>query len=562
MNEVPVVNAPEAVFVVNRDSVIRFATPAAAAYYGYRVEDVIGRMALRFVAPEYRDQARAQWLALRNTPELPFMEMNLTMLTAYNHQRRPMRISAWRLPGSHDFLIVHHVLDPIRDRLDALYAVLTAMSGALDLSQALDILLRETRRLIPAQNGTIFIFQPAGRIELMRAYGGSPDDYSPGILDNLADFPTIRILRQTGQPLVINDCAADPRWVVDPRFPVGSWLGAPLIHRGEFLGVLNLDHPQPDAFSEEDAELAQALASQAAIALHMARQFQAEQRRAERYAVLNEVITAISQLDLRSLLEVVYHKISALTDTSTFFIGLHDAEAGTVHLVGSYDHGLPRPDEIQADTVGMTGRVLQTRESVIIMDSEEESFPEGTLVDDEVPRSLIMIPLIAQDEVVGVISVQSYQPHAYSPDDITMLETIAGATATAIRNAQLYDQTAARLAVLQGLQQLSIRFGTVDDPDVVGEITVRAALDLFRPDEVRLYLCEDPVCQPRLWVGQLGQQSVQRVDDPVPDAVLAHVYASGQMLVAHDWNTQPPEIAALWQAASLAVFPLRHGERR
>jgi K+-sensing histidine kinase KdpD len=341
-------------------------------------------------------------------------------------------------------------------------------------------------------------------------------------------------------------------------------MGAPLIHHGEFLGELDLDSPQPNIFGEDDAELLLALASQVASMLYNARQYEDELERAKRFQALNEVSQAISHLDLDAVLDVVYRRLSSLMDTTTFFIGLYDEEAGIIRLVGAYDHGKRSKDEVQNAADGMSGLVLRTREKVIILDTEQEVFPQETIIQDEQPRSVLMVPLITQDEVVGIISVQSYKPNAYTHDDIEMLETMAGAVATAIRNAQLYDQTADRLAVLETLHQMSLELASVQELDQVVEMTVKAVLELFHPGQVRLFLVNEPPESASLWIGQGKAESLRlrRYDYGIADTIIEQVRQSGQSVLIHGMDPQmQSEFGTAWLVQAVVAYPLQRGDQ-
>jgi GAF domain-containing protein len=109
-------------------------------------------------------------------------------------------------------------------------------------------------------------------------------------IEHVFRFETTRIMCETGRPVIIDDTETDPRWrklaFHHGHRTVRSWLGVPLIHHDQFLGELNLDSPETNAFTEQDAELALALAGQLAATVFHARQFEAEQRRAKRFSVL------------------------------------------------------------------------------------------------------------------------------------------------------------------------------------------------------------------------------------------------------------------------------------
>jgi PAS domain S-box-containing protein len=560
--------ASEVLSVLSANGVIRFATPATAGFYGYELDEIVGRSALRFIAPESRDAITAQWEALRHDPALDTDDMLLTMVAA-NGRRIPIRASIWRLPGRDEYLLIHHVVEHLRERLDTLYSILAAVSGTLDLDEVLDTVLREAHRLIPCERSTITIRERDDRLAVRRWHRGEIESYHLPLREIEQEFKTSQIMRQTGQPIIIDDTETDPRWVrlADSR-PIRSWLGAPLIDGGEFLGELNLDSPEPGAFNLEDAQLAHALARQVAVALRNARQFDDQQRRAKRYRILNEVTQAISQLNLRDVLELIYRKVSELMDTTTFFIGLYHPEMNMVHLVGSYDHGQPSPDKVQNADDGITGLVLRARASLIIHDSDVEPLPDVIIIQDEAPRSLLMMPLLAQDEIVGVISVQSYKPHAYAPEDIDMLETIAGSVATAIRNAQLYAQALERLNALETLRAMSVSLAGAQDPDSVSELFIHAALDLFQPGEARLCLCVSSPWEPKTWVGRATGDTPHFAIEASPAGdqppLIVQVAQDCQPVILPDLSVKPAlrgEFQTPWPPEALAVYPIQRQER-
>src|SRR5262249_37657729 len=72
---------------------------------------------------------------------------------------------------------------------------------------------------------------------------------------------------RTGSAARVGDVAADPRYVM-LRPEVRSELAVPLEVKGEIRGVLNVDSERTNAFSDQDQELLEALAAQAARVIH------------------------------------------------------------------------------------------------------------------------------------------------------------------------------------------------------------------------------------------------------------------------------------------------------
>jgi len=554
------------VIVIDQSGIVRFATHAAVQYLNDGAGEVVGRCVLEFIAPAERQAVRARWQALHTLSDTMFDEMVVTLDERLKHVQ-PLRVGIWRLPEKDAFLLVFYLSDHLRDRLETLYAILAALPGALTLDQIYDVVLNEALRLIPCDHCALLIVGPDGSLEEARSVGPVLHVENPGDPDRMLERATFQTLRATGKPLIIGDCQRDPRWERRPSSSaIRSWLGVPLVHRGEFLGALNLDSRRLEFFTREDAALAQALATQVAAAISAARQYESELRRAERYRAISEISLAISQLDLASVLEIVYRKVSGLMDASSFYIGLYDAESEQLRIVGSYEHGERIPDTVQHAGAGLTGLVLRTRKRMIIHDSLLEPIPETVIIDGDVPRSLLMFPLITQEHPVGVISVQSYQPNAYTSGDIALMETIAGAVATAIDNAQLYNATAGQLAALETLHQMSLRLASVQSREQVAGLVLEAVMELFGPSEACLFLDSDPPHEPKMWEGCVGRDSGRppgRSRNPSSDMLAQQITATGQPIILHDLDSMPTIAAARDRPArALAGYPLVRGNSR
>ena len=94
----------------------------------------------------------------------------------------------------------------------------------------------------------LFLVGPDEGVQLIRCIGADLPDYTPEEVASFSGFATTRTVRATGRPLLIQDTAQHPMWTdVRGTDSIRSWIGAPLIHRGQFLGVLNLNANEPAA---------------------------------------------------------------------------------------------------------------------------------------------------------------------------------------------------------------------------------------------------------------------------------------------------------------------------
>jgi signal transduction histidine kinase len=486
-------NAPRDIsLIADTEGAICFASPDAVRFYGsVQAGAVEGRSMFDLIVPDDRAQARAWWADLCDEGAASG-EIRLGALGAAD-RHVPVHIIAWRLPGGQQYLLKHHFEDNTRERLLTLYSILLATSGTLELEALLDTVLDQSLRLIPADSVTVFLVDRDDRLRVMRSSGPRPEQLSPDEIETLGEFHTTRTLRETGRALLIPDCANEPTWVkLAGSQHIRSWLGAPLIYHGDYLGLISLNSTQTNAFSAEDADLLQALASQVAAAFSSAYMYEEKHRRVQQYEAVSDVSLALGHVDLGGLLDVVYQKINSLMDATTFYIGLYNPETQVVRITGAYDHGFCRDDEFQSADAGLLGRVLRSHEPVIIFDTADDALPQETIIDGEVPRSILMMPLITQDETVGVLSVQSYQPGAYTPDDIALMETLAGPIASAIQNVQLFEETSNRLAMLEAIHRLGLALAAGHDLEGIAGLVLSATQDLFQPREAWMHLVDDP----------------------------------------------------------------------
>ena len=82
------------------------------------------------------------------------------------------------------------------------------------------------------------------------------------------DFPSTLVV-ETQQSVIVNDVSTYPSFQHEEILPaqIKSWMGVPLIADGQPVGIIGLDKSQTAFFNQRHAHIAQAFASQAAIAL-------------------------------------------------------------------------------------------------------------------------------------------------------------------------------------------------------------------------------------------------------------------------------------------------------
>ncbi len=263
----------------------------------------------------------------------------------------------------------------------------------------------------------------------------------------------------TGEPLLAPDVSQEPRYITMPGSSrTRSELTVPIKAKGKIIGVLDVQSDQLDAFDESDLVVLQSLANQAAIAIENARLFTEHERRIDEMAVLNEVGRAISStLQLDELLDLIHHQVGRVMDTTNLYIAFYDRDEDWVSFPLYVEGGQVRwHSRGRKAGRGLTEYVIRSRQPLLLPDDVDRRMQElGIEVLGTPAKSWLGVPMIAGDEVLGVIAVQSYTTeNVYDEEHLNLLPTIAAQAAIAIENARLYEQ-ARRLAVMEERQRLA-----------------------------------------------------------------------------------------------------------
>jgi signal transduction histidine kinase len=220
-------------------------------------------------------------------------------------------------------LRVKKVEDALRRRnreLSLLPEIGQDLSARLDVDELASILLERVVAKLGASNGHLYIFQPDGdvfhkthrKIDLTQ---WSEESALGWIVTEGIEAKVVA----DRQGILIKDTQTESHWLKTPLEDARSALSVPFLGRHKVLGVLTLSHDQPGHFTDDQLNLVQAIASQAAIAIENAQLYntiQQEQKRLE--AVLHAVADAIMLTDGYGRMELVNPAGSRLfTDVNT-----------------------------------------------------------------------------------------------------------------------------------------------------------------------------------------------------------------------------------------------------
>jgi len=453
-------------------------------------------------------------------------------------------------------------------RLALINEISIAINQPVELSVVLQTAVDGLTRVMGVSQVGLALFDETRQHLTVRADHPAPGNSSAvGVELPIEGNLSLQRILDTRAPLVIADAQNDPIMsnirVIMAQQHIQSILLAPLIVRDRVIGTIGCDAIEaPRHFSSEEIALAQTVANLVALRIEQARLFESEyitRKQAQRHAADLSSLYAVTRATSRSLaLEDVLGQALLSAMISLGFeagmITLAEPDASSPRLRLAASRGLPSALVKQIETRGLDGTLIayihSQREITLIDDLKQEvSAALHNMVEmmgTAEWHSYIGIPLMHQEQSLGVMCLLGRQPRPASAHDLTMLTGLSHQVATAVANAQLFQVTLNERSRLKALIESS-RDGIVLT-SIEGRIAVAnaPALQMLRlsghPDD---------------WLGMTVREALSGLRDDAPaafQAVGAEIerIRTGDELSAQGEFEVPPR-AIRWQSLPVRV---------
>jgi sigma-B regulation protein RsbU (phosphoserine phosphatase) len=321
------------------------------------------------------------------------------------------------------------------DLLTTLFALGREVTSVLDLTELLHKIPELIARLTKFHAFAVYLLDPA-RNELSIAYSvGYPDELARTLRLKVG-HGLVGAAVAEGQPVLVNDVHADPRYV-EAVPGSNAELVVPLRRKGRVIGALNLLSDTPGQFTETDEAILRQFGAHVAVAIENAKLFEKEREHTSTLETLSDVAREFgSILNLEELLTRIATLTRRVIDYRTFGILLLNEETQELELKVAVRYG----DTTTAPHVhvgsGLVGYAALHKEAVLVPDVSAD--PRYIKVVDDA-RSELVIPLLLKDRCLGVFDLESPELDAFTKSHVEILTLLASQAAVAIENARLYQ---------------------------------------------------------------------------------------------------------------------------
>jgi GAF domain-containing protein/CheY-like chemotaxis protein len=330
------------------------------------------------------------------------------------------------------------------------------ISSTLELAIVMDKIATYARNLLSSNTSAIFL--PDKDFTHLRAFVAQ-GNIANEIMAHRINFGEgiIGTLAQQEKAEFINDTNADPRTLQIPGTVAEEedrLMAAPLVTDGKVSGMMAVWRTGGRPYKQADLEFLEKLSLQAAIAIKNANYFDQIKQRVAELGILNSIGEAMSKVeDVKSVSRIIGDKVRDIFNADSVIITLLDHDTNLIHhlYVFDYDEESGYIDYLKPFPLGkgITSKVIQGRQPLNLGTLEEQQ-ANGAYIAPEyfekttgkiITQSWMGAPIIMNDIVLGVVNVQSNKKHAYTNDDLRLLQTLSTNMGVAIENARLFDET-------------------------------------------------------------------------------------------------------------------------
>jgi len=358
-------------------------------------------------------------------------------------------------------------LDRHHKMLEALYSIESVVSRSLNLEEIFDVALAKALEVTDTEAGTLYSLEgdvlhlEAGEVLRLKAFKGLSPEFKEKAIIRLMGEGIPGIAAQLKKSITM-DISQFPSLNLLPyvtKEGLVSFIGTPLMSKGKVVGALALGTKKKRIFTQDDLDLLFSIGEAIGIAVKNAKLYKKERDKARHIRALYRIARAIKACVLCDIGEIFGTMVGEMRSIMSFDRTCINLLKEDMIEVFSLAGDIEIPELGIGTSISKEksscGLILDRGAGLIRSIGKGTPFYEDAILFGKGIRTTIQVPLIYRGEKIGVFSIESCKPQAYTNRDFSLAQAIADQIATFIENMRLYeDLKHANLELQKRLKEL------------------------------------------------------------------------------------------------------------
>ncbi|HET8575757.1 MAG TPA: GAF domain-containing protein [Methylomirabilota bacterium] len=382
------------------------------------------------------------------------------------------------------------------DQLSALVRAGQTVMGGLDLKNILERIVHEASEIAGTPHVKVLLVDRDAKVLRLAAHAGG---HVPAGFEVPLGQSYSGTIAATGQPLYVGDTQNDPRNSLarrDREAGIRTFLGLPITHKGEVLGVLTFNTEEPHEYSDDDLSYLASFADQAAIAIENARLYSSLEDRVRRLDTLTSLNRMISEsLEVDRILGRIAEAAATFMQAELVIVWTAEPSGEFLDARASSNASMlaEYPDPRMRVGEGIVGNAARARRPIFVHDLDADQRVHNLQwFHAKGFHCGGAIPILRGSDLLGVLSVVFREPMSESLEGDPLVEAFIDQAAIAIDHGRLYEDLEDRISELHAMTRLNRLISSSLDTDRVLREIAKAAAELRGTTVASFWLANEP----------------------------------------------------------------------
>jgi signal transduction protein with GAF and PtsI domain len=346
-------------------------------------------------------------------------------------------------------------LEQKEQELRILHEVAQDISSNLELNELLKRIVEMVMNFITADSCLIYLYDKAND-ELILTASDIPERKMLGRIKlKMGEGVTGWVAKEKRPVALSREAYKDQRFKAFTALKEDKYeafLSIPILSKDEIIGVMNIRNRQERHYPKTKIDLLFTINRYLGSAIQNAIIYEEVVKKAKQLDLLTEVSrTIVSDYYLKEILQLIVTMTAQVMDSKICSIMLLDEkrEELVIAATQSLSQEYVNKSNLKVGQ-SMSGKVVLKKAPIIVLDvTEEPGYMYPEIAKKEGIVSLLSVPMMIKDRVIGVINSYTKSEHIFKKEEIDILQTIANQAAVAIENTHLSQEIFAAKEALE-----------------------------------------------------------------------------------------------------------------